>query len=230
MKVVLTIAAVLLITATLLSANKFLPSITLTLNDNTFINSLLKYQVFAMLIASAVLYITLKVNPNSKELLTFGNLSTIAEKERWLGINGKSTWKSNGIQLLFFISIATGIFMFLAVKYTSNLGNFRWSYIPFILLISLTNSFSEEIIYRFVIIGNLMNSTTKLSVLLISAILFGLPHYLGYPSGIAGVAMSGILGYILAKATYETQGIGIAWAVHFVQDIIIFTALFMMNV
>ncbi|MDZ7899137.1 MAG: CPBP family intramembrane glutamic endopeptidase [Arcicella sp.] len=70
----------------------------------------------------------------------------------------------------------------------------------------------------------------KLWVLLISAILFGLPHYQGYPNGAAGVIMAGVMGYVLSKATYETSGIGIAWAIHFVTDLIIFTALLMMNI
>ena len=230
MKVAFTIIAVLLITAMLLSANKFLLNIELTLNDNDFVNALLKYQVYVLIVATAVLYITLKVSPDSKQILTFGNLSIIAQKESWLGISGKTSWKNNGLQLLFFISIATGIFMFLVVKYTASLGNFQWTFVPLILLISFTNSFSEEIIYRFAINGNLIHCTSKLAVLMISAILFGLPHYLGFPSGIFGVLMSGMLGYILSKATYETRGLGIAWAIHFVQDIIIFTALMMMNV
>lgn len=42
--------------------------------------------------------------------------------------------------------------------------------------------------------------------------------------------MAGVLGYVLCKATLETTGLGIAWVIHFVQDVIIFTALFMMNV
>ncbi|TAE80973.1 MAG: CPBP family intramembrane metalloprotease, partial [Bacteroidetes bacterium] len=71
--------------------------------------------------------------------------------------------------------------------------------------------------------------TSKTTVLLLSAILFGLPHYAGFPNGPIGVVMAGVLGYILSKATYETQGIGIAWVIHFLQDVIIFTALFMMN-
>ena len=84
-------------------------------------------------------------------------------------------------------------------------------------------------IYRFAINGNLVNETSKQTVLIVSAILFGLPHYMGYPNGIVGVIMAGILGYVLSKSTYETQGIGIAWAIHFIQDVIIFSALFMMN-
>ncbi|HHX23791.1 MAG TPA: CPBP family intramembrane metalloprotease [Thermoanaerobacterales bacterium] len=69
-----------------------------------------------------------------------------------------------------------------------------------------------------------------MTILIISAILFGLPHYFGFPNGFMGVLMSGVLGYILCKATIETKGLSIAWAIHFVQDIIIFTALLMMNV
>ncbi|MCC7297511.1 MAG: CPBP family intramembrane metalloprotease [Bacteroidia bacterium] len=170
------------------------------------------------------------ITPESKSLLQLGHLDSIAIKEKWLGINGKTSWRQNGLQLAFFISIATGIFMFLAVKYTNSLYNFKWSFVPIILLVSLTNSFSEEIIYRFAINGNLMHLTSKLTILICSAVLFGLPHYQGYPNGFMGVLMAGLLGYILSKATYETQGLGLAWIIHFLQDIIIFTSLFMINI
>jgi membrane protease YdiL (CAAX protease family) len=53
---------------------------------------------------------------------------------------------------------------------------------------------------------------------------------MGYPNGVIGVLMAATLGYILSKATYETQGLGIAWSIHFVQDAIIFTALSMINI
>ena len=65
---------------------------------------------------------------------------------------------------------------------------------------------------------------------IISAVLFGLPHYFGNPSGFIGVVMAGVLGYVLCKATIETKGITIAWIIHFVQDVIIFTALMMINI
>jgi len=93
MKMLLTIAAVLCITALILVANKFLPGVALVLNKQPFINSILKYQLFALLIAVITMFITLQVTPNSKSLLAFGNMSVIAEKELWLGTNGKSSWK-----------------------------------------------------------------------------------------------------------------------------------------
>lgn len=230
MKTFLTICIVLTSTALLLSANKFLPNIGIRLHQNEHFNGILKYQLFAVFIAAVVILVTLKWTPQSRELLRFGNINTHALKEMWLGINGKTSWKSNGLQLSIFISLATGVFMFLAVKQSNSLSNFNVSFIPIILLISLTNSFAEEAIYRFAINGNLMPHTLKWIILVISAIMFGLPHYMGYPNGVVGVLMAAILGYILSKATYETQGIGIAWSIHFVQDVIIFTALSMINI
>ena len=230
MILILTISLVLIATTILLLANKFLPSIDISFNNNLFVNKLLKYQLLALILSLTLMFFTLKLTPQSKSLLSFGNVESVAIKEKWLGINGKSTWKTNGLQLAFFISLATGIFMFIAVKYTNSLSNFQYWFIPVIIFISLTNSFSEEIIYRFVINGNLGVIVPKITILIISAILFGLPHYMGYPNGIAGVIMSAMLGYILSKATYETNGLGIALTIHFIQDLIIFTGLFMMNI
>lgn len=230
MKLIITAVTVLLATSILLTANTYLPNVPIHLHSNKFIDGILKYQLVVVILALIVLFLTIKITPSSKLLLQFGNLNAIAVKDKWLGINGNFTWRKNGIQLLVFISLATSIFMFFGVKYTDSLSNFKWWFIPFVILISLTNSFAEEVIYRFVVNGNLTNSLPKITVIITSAILFGLPHYLGFPSGFIGVMMAGVLGYVLSKATYETQGIGIAWIIHFVQDIIIFTALFMMNI
>ena len=223
--IVVGIATILLVTAT-----TFTKEIALQIHPSNFVNSLAKYQFFALVVGILVTIAILILSPDSRQFLNKGQLSIIAEKEKWLGINGKSSWKINGLQLLLFISIATGIFMFMAVKYTNSINNFQWGFIPLILLFSLTNSLTEELIFRFGIVGGLFNHYPKLTILIISAILFGLPHYFGWPSGIVGILMSGVLGYILCKATIETKGLSIAWTIHFVQDIIIFTALFMMNV
>ncbi len=230
MKVFITAIIVAFATVLLVSANAVLSKMAWTIHENAFINGILKYQLYAFSIAFLVALLTLIMHPESKVLWTFGAVETVAVKEKWLGINGKSSWKTNGLQLLFFISCATALFMFLGVKYTNSLGNFKPYFIPFILLVSLSNSLSEELIYRFAIHGNLMNIAPKMTVLLMSAVLFGIPHFYGFPSGVIGIIMAGMLGYVLSKVTYETQGLGMAWGIHFVQDIIIFTALFMMNV
>jgi len=229
MKIIVTVVLVVMVSAILLSANQFLPFISIELHENLFINRLLKYQMAALILATLLMIITLRLNPESKSLLRLGDLDLLALKEKWLGIDGLTSWRKNAWQLAFFISLATGSFMLLAIKYSPNHYSFHGYHILIIILISLTNSFSEEMIYRFVIHGNLMSIMAKTKVLVLSSILFGLPHFLGFPNGIMGVIMAGVLGYILSKATYETHGLGIAWGIHFLQDVIIFSALFVMN-
>ncbi len=213
----------------LLNAGFFTEKISLQVHSNSFVDYMLKYQVFALIIALLTMMVVLALNPDSKEFLSIGQLNKIASKEKWLGINGKSSWALNGLHLLLFISTATAIFMFLAVKHTNSINNFHWGILPFVFLFSLTNAFSEELIFRFGIIGGLFNHFPDLAIIIISALAFGIPHFFGNPGGIIGVFMSAILGYVLCKATIETKGLSIAFIIHFIQDIIIFIALMMMN-
>lgn len=230
MKMFYTLSILGISTTLLVTSGIFTKKITLQIHPSNFVNSLAKYQLFALTVGILTTIAILILNPESKHFLRAGQLGTIAEKEKWLGINGKSSWTVNGLQLLLFISIATGIFMFFAVKHTNSISNFNWSFIPLVLLFSLTNSLAEELIFRFGIVGGLFNHYPKLTIMILSAVLFGLPHFFGNPGGVIGILMSGVLGYILCKATIETKGLSIAWIIHFVQDIIIFTALMMMNV
>jgi uncharacterized protein len=230
MRLTLTILATAAAALLLMNGNSLVSKLGLQLHPNAFINALGKYQLLALALAAAVLISTLLVEPKSKGLLSIGNLSEVAVKEKWLGINGTTTWLSNGLWLLLFISMATGIFMFLGLKYSNSLNNFQWWFMPYVLLFSFTNAFAEEIIFRFGIISALEGHASKLSILLISGILFGLPHYFGNPGGPIGIVMAGILGYVLCKATLETKGLAVAVGIHFVQDVIIFTAVMMMNV
>jgi len=41
-----------------------------------------------------------------------------------------------------------------------------------------------------------------------------------------GIQVAGIVGWFLAKLMLETRGFFWAWAIHFVQDLIIFTGIF----
>jgi uncharacterized protein len=229
MATVLSILLVSVATALLLLAPTFLPTLAITLHSTPFLNKILSYQVFALLVAGVVTACTLAFTPQSRTLLALGNISAPAEQERWLGIQAGDTWSITSLQLLGFISLGTGIFMALALWQTQSLSNFQWHFLPWILFFSCTNALSEELIYRFAINGNLSSILPKTAVLLISAVLFGLPHYGGFPSGVVGVFMAGVLGYVLSKATFETGGLGIALGIHFVQDVIIFTAMLMMN-
>ena len=229
MKTVILSLSIISISALLLSSNLFLSKINCNILQNEFANGLFKNQLLLTIVAILVVFITLKLSPNSRVLLAFADWSKLADREIWLGIIGNSTWKKESIQLFCFISIMTAGFMYMGVKQSNALSSFSWSFIPLALLFSLTNAFLEEIIYRFGILGNIPVTSSKMVVLILSAVLFGLPHYFGNPSGIVGVLMSGVLGYIVSKASYETQGLGVACVIHFVQDVIIFTSLFMIK-
>lgn len=229
MQMMYTLLVIGMATVALLSGNFVMNQFTIQLHPNSFINGLVKYQIYAVVVALLTLVFFRSYHPESIQMLRIGDLSVVAGKEKVLGINGKSSWLSNGLQLLFFISLATGIFMFLGVRQANRLDAFEWWFVPYVLLFSLTNSFAEEIIFRYGVIAGLANAYTAFTIQLVSAILFGLPHYSGSPGGGIGILMSGVLGYILCKATLETKGISIAWGIHFVQDVIIFTGLMMMR-
>lgn len=229
MQILFTILIVGLAAVALLSGNLLMNQFAIQLHPNSFINGLFKYQIYAVVVALLTLILFRSYQPASVQMIRIGDLSVIAGKEKLLGIDGKSSWLSNGVQLLFFISLATAIFMFLGVRQANRLDAFEWWFVPYVLLFSLTNSFAEEIIFRYGVIAGMEHAYTAFTIQLVSAILFGLPHYSGSPGGGIGILMSGVLGYILCKATLETKGISIAWGIHFVQDVIIFTGLMMMR-
>ena len=98
--------------------------------------------------------------------------------------------------------------------------------IPF----SMANAFSEEAIFRIGIVSPLYGGAMTVPIiLLISGAVFGLPHYFGTPSGIIGVLMAGFLGWLLAMSLVETQGLLIAWAIHFAQNVVIITSMILMS-
>jgi hypothetical protein len=224
-----TLVIVGIATTMLVSAKTFTNQISLPIHPNSFVNEMAKYELYAILVGVLTTFAILLINPESKQLIGIGSINNIAVREKWLGINGKSSWWVTGSQLMFFISLATGTFMWLALKHTGSLNYFQCGFIPWILIFSFTNSLAEELIYRFGVVGGLSNHYHQRIITTISAILFGLPHYYGFPSGMIGVVMAGLLGYILCKASLETKGILVAWLIHFVQDIIIFSAIMMMN-
>jgi membrane protease YdiL (CAAX protease family) len=59
----------------------------------------------------------------------------------------------------------------------------------------------------------------------ITAVLFGLRHYYGQPSGPLGVVMAGIAGWFWARSMIETRGFFWAFFIHMVQDVVILSFL-----
>jgi membrane protease YdiL (CAAX protease family) len=158
---------------------------------------------------------------------SFGNISAPAQELKIFGIKSNDTWLQTGLSLSLVISIATGIFMYLQLKqslvnWTLLSSGFIW-----IILFSLSNSFAEEMIFRMGIVSPLKGLLSPMVIYTISAVLFGLPHFAGMPNGIVGATMAGVLGFVLAKSLYETNGFFWAWLIHFLQDVLIIGGIYL---
>lgn len=137
----------------------------------------------------------------------------------------KNSYTSIALLIAILFTAGNALLMSSAVmSENGSLNKTFYSLLPMVILFSATNAWSEEIFSRFVIVAGLNGKLKPEVICWISAIIFGLPHFFGTPSGIPGVIMSGLLGWLLARSVIETKGIGWALLIHFLQDLIIFGA------
>lgn len=135
------------------------------------------------------------------------------------------SWASAGLMLALVFTLGNAALMAMSVNTQYGIMNHSfYSLLPFVLFFAATNAWSEEIFSRFVIVAGLRGKLSHDTICWISAIIFGLPHFFGTPSGFFGVIASGVLGWFLAKSVIETKGLGWAWFIHFLQDVVIFGA------
>ena len=97
--------------------------------------------------------------------------------------------------------------------------------LPFGILFALSNSFVEESITRLGIVVVCKDMLPDKVIAWLSGVVFGSIHYFGNPGGLTGMVVAGFLGWLLCKSILETKGIFWAWFIHFLQDVIIFSAL-----
>lgn len=231
LKITLPIILVIIYTGLILfSSQQVKTSKLFSVSQDEYINFQFNYQLILLIIAMISLNITYFLNKESfTNYFSLGNISAPAQEMNCFGIKANDSWAKTGISLTIAISLITGIFMFFQLKHVSINWQLLQSGVFWILLFSLTNSFGEEMIYRIGIVSPLKGLLTPMTVFIISAILFGLPHLAGMPSGLIGAIMASILGLVLAKSLYETNGLFWAWLIHFLQDVIIIGALFLVT-
>ena len=226
----ITVFIVILATLGIFQLRKWTPRLKFTLLNDSRLDGLLKFQSAQLILAAIVLAITCLLNPaNFASFFRLGNLQAHISQIPWLGITGSETWLEIALTLGLFITLGTGIFMFLQVKKTGARFNLIPALLVWSVVFSAMNAFSEEAIFRMGIVSPLYGQLSLPVVAIISGVLFGLPHYFGQPSGPVGVLMAGFLGWLLALSLLETQGLFLAWAVHFVQDVVIFVSMFMIE-
>jgi hypothetical protein len=157
--------------------------------------------------------------------LSRGNLSAPAQPIPFLGLRKPIPWTVFGPALLVVFGVALPLFLYFTVypDFTDRGRILR--YLPWILLVAALNAANEEFQFRSVLLAHLRNVVSPAEGVLLTAVLFGLGHYYGQPSGPLGVVMAGIAGWFWARSMIETRGFVWAFFIHMVQDIVILSFL-----
>ncbi len=223
MDIAIALAVVVVSVFIIFKLNALTTKIKIRVSDDGYIDGHAKYQALLLLLASSVLLLAyLQNSENFTALFSLGDLSARVGAVHWFGIGENRTWVFAGLYLSVIITLGTLTFVFF--QFRSLKVNIRevLPYMHWVIIFSLTNSFSEEAIFRLGIIVPLIGEVDPGYLILLSAIVFGLAHFGGMPHGLMGMLMAGFLGWFLAKSVVETQGIFWAWLIHFIQDIVIY--------
>lgn len=193
------------------------------------INKQIIYQTITLFGASIFLFVLRWFKkPEFQEYFRKGNISAKIIPEPIVGIKPKPTenWFHFGRNIAIIISAVTAVIIYFQVIGKNEISiNSILTVLPFSIVFALSNSFVEESITRFGVVVVLKDRLKDKTIPLISALIFGTVHYWGNPGGFSGVLLAGFLGWFLAKSILETKGIFWAWFMHFLQDVIIFSAL-----
>lgn len=183
------------------------------------------YQGVTVVLALLFLLLVRAVHPeNFKRFARLGDSSAHPEPISFLGIKATDTWRSTGIQFAIVVTIATAVFIYLNVLNSTFPVDRLIAALPFALIFAVTNAFVEEALTRFGIVVPLYGVMPPGTIYIVSALVFGIPHYFGTPGGVLGAIMAGFMGWLLAKSMVETRGVWWAWFIHFLQDVVILTA------
>lgn len=219
-----------LATAAIFALRRLTNNLKFTVHRDGQIDSTLKFQAAQLGLTLIVLVIIYLLNPvNFKTFFSVGEVFAPSSGINWLGIPPGMPWWEIAATMGMWITLATGLFMFFQLKKANARFSGLLPFIPWVILFSATNAFAEETIFRLGIVSPLSGQLSIPVIILLSGILFGIPHYFGMPKGLLGVLMAGFLGWLLAMSVVETQGMFLAWAVHFVQDVVIIASVFLIE-
>lgn len=141
-----------------------------------------------------------------------------------------TSWKKLGWILAACISGGTLAFLLLAGQPTPETLLLALPFLPVVFVLAAMNAFNEEMSYRAGPLASLHEVIGPQQALLMTAAFFGIGHFYGVPYGIIGVLMASLLGWLLGKAMLETKGFFWAWFIHFLQDVLIFSFMFIGSV
>ncbi len=93
---------------------------------------------------------------------------------------------------------------------------------------AMVNALVEEVVYRGVVFGVLVESGLSLAVILpLQAVAFGTIHMGGVPSGWIGVGLASLYGFLMGLIRLRSKGLLAPWAGHVLTDLVIVTIVFL---
>ena len=94
---------------------------------------------------------------------------------------------------------------------------------PLILTGAAINTFSEEFLFRQVLLARLIPVLGITQAIWLTALRFGVGHWFGNPSGVTGVMLATVFGWFAARSMLDTRGSGWIWSLHLINDLVIFS-------
>jgi membrane protease YdiL (CAAX protease family) len=183
------------------------------------------YQWITLLVTIAIIWLCYVIKWKFGYLKIW-SLNTNATSNRLLWINKTDKWLKVWLTFSIVITIITAYFVITNYNNAENI-NLLDIFLAFLISIPLAiiNSFNEEIITRWAIVEWFSNIKNKNIAPIVSAIIFGIPHYFWIPWWIIWVIMAWFLWYFLAISIQDTKGIWWAFIIHLLQDLVIITIL-----
>lgn len=207
------------------------PLLSLDLFQSQGYNLELGYQLTVLLLAIVVIGVVYGLTgKDGLAYLSLRKRDGVIRPEPWIGIKPKETetWKNLGVNFSVVITLVTVIVIYFQLVHGENVRLALYPGAILILIFAIMNAFTEEILFRFSFVAVVSKYGFSPYIAQgLAATVFGAVHYFGYPGGIAGVLMAAFIGWFLAKSILETRGFFWAWMIHFLQDVVIFAALFM---
>jgi membrane protease YdiL (CAAX protease family) len=155
--------------------------------------------------------------------MTKGRMDAPIEPVRWLGIKAGASWKTFGWIFACAAALAVLVPTILSIAPSSATLVKALPLLPAVLLFAAINAFTEEVYFRAGPLATLTEILGKNQILLLTAVFFGLAHWLyGSPPGLLGALMPGFLAWLIAKSMLETRGIAWPWLMHFLPDVVVF--------
>ena len=146
-------------------------------------------------------------------------LSSGAHGKLWIGA-GVVAALAMGLTMLVYLQPT-------AAQAKGTAGGIR--YLPLALVLAAMNSFAEEMLYRGVLFGPLLRQVIANQAISMTAVIFGIAHYHGTPSGFPGMGLTFIAGWVFGLAMVETRSVLLPWFLHFVPDPVIFVTSALQN-